>query len=168
MQNLTWTRKGSKNLLISDGNVLVTLNIKSTTGADFLLNDREYIISTKGAWNPVCYVTSNGLEILKLTHGFWTSKGKIIFNDGSIYDTEYISKAGIKLRFSNAGNEILSYAVAFENKRAVLHFAIGIEMIDADKLLILAALGMTMFSGIFMEIAGDNDTTTAAFLTTIS
>ena len=73
------------------------------------------------------------------------------------------------MRFTDAGNEILCYGLAFENKHPIVTFTIGMEMIDAEKLLILSALGMVLFAGIYREIGGDSDATTLALLaTTIS
>jgi hypothetical protein len=40
-------------------------------------------------------------------------------------------------------------------------------MADAEKLLILAAFGMTIFSNFFKEMAGDNDATTIGMLNTV-
>mgnify|MGYP007086748585 CR=1 FL=1 len=168
VKNLTWTRNGQMNLLISDGQPLITLRLRSATAAEFELNNKTYRISTKGLWNPVCSVHQDDREVLRLSYGFWRSKGKIIFNDGSEYDSEYRSKGGLKLRFLNNGNEILSYGYAFENRRPVLVFSLGTDMIDAEKLLILAALGMTIYTGIFKEISGDIDSTTAALLASIA
>jgi hypothetical protein len=167
MQHLKWIKEGYRYTLKSDETFLMTLHIYPAAGAAFILNEKEYVISTKGIWNPSIYVTTSGKEILKLTHSIWSSKGKILFNDGTEYYNEYTSKGGLQLRFTDAGNEILSYAVAFENKRPLLKFTLGNEMIDAEKLLILAALGMTLFSSAFREIAGENDITTVAMLLTV-
>jgi hypothetical protein len=166
MEKLNWTKKGHTHILKNGESVLLTLHIHPTTGADFILNGKEYTIGTKGIWSRYYYITSGENEILKLTHNFWSSKGKITFNDGSECTNEYTSKGGLKLRFADAENEILSYSMVFENKKPTLKFKLGLEMIDAEKLLILAALGMTLFSGILQEIGGDGDAATMVLLAT--
>lgn len=166
MKNVQWIREGRNYWLQSDGTSLISLTVHPATGSEFILNNRKYSIRTKGVWNPASYVSVNGSEILKLTHRFWGSKGTITFTDGTIYESEYTSKGGLQLCFLNAGHEILSFRIVFENKQPVLKFTMGIEVIDAEILLILAALGMTLFSSIFEEMTGENDNTTATLLLT--
>jgi hypothetical protein len=167
MKNIKWIQQGQKYFLKNDEALLLTLNIHPTIGADFKLNNKTYEICTKGNWNPTWCINVDGTEIVKLISGFWSSKGKIMFSDGTEYSNEFTSKGGLKMRFLDSGNEILSYEVVFENKRPALAFTLGIEMVDAEKLLILAAFGMTIFSNIFKEMAGDSDTTTISMLSTI-
>lgn len=168
MEKLSWTNEGNKYFLKSGESILMTLQVYPAATAEFNLNGKKYVISTKGIWNPCCYITSEEKEILKLTHNFWSSKGKIVFLDGTECNSEYTSRGGLKLRFSEAEKEVLSYGVSFENKRPHLIFKLGFEMIDAEKLLILAALGMTMFSSLFKEIAGESDSTTLPTLLLLS
>lgn len=153
-------------MLMREGYLLATLNIRSSTSAEFVLNEKNYSIRTSGLWNPSCSVFSGEEEIVKLSYRFWTTKGSIVFKDGSVYESAYTSKGGLKLRFLNKGHEILSYGYVFENKRPLMVFSLGTDMIDAERLLLLAVLGMTMFSGIFREIAGGSDSTTWSLITT--
>jgi hypothetical protein len=167
VNNLKWISDGQKKMLMSEGHILVSLHIRSAINAEFLLNDKTYSIRTKGIWNPSYGVFSADQEIITLSYSFWTTKGRIVFNDGAVYESAYTSKGGLKLRFLNNGHEILSYGYVFENKRPSMVFSLGTDMIDAEKLLLLAALGMTMFSGVFMEIAGGTESTAWSLITTM-
>jgi hypothetical protein len=105
--------------------------------------------------------------VVKITHSLWGGNGRIVFGDGKTYSTSYTNKCGLKLRFLKDENEILVYGIEFVNKKPTLAFSIGIAMIDVDKILILSAVGMIIFSSIFKEMASGSDATTTAMLATI-
>ncbi|MCX6208865.1 MAG: hypothetical protein NTZ59_05030 [Bacteroidetes bacterium] len=46
-------------------------------------------------------------------------------------------------------------------------FNIGTTLIDAEKILLLSAIGMIIFSTIFNEVATGSDATTTALLATV-
>lgn len=166
MKNLKWVKTGDSYILQNDDSLLLTLEVKPGKDSVFILNNRQYAVVQKGFWSSAYYVISEGEEIVKLSHGFWGSKGKIDFNDGSVYLSAYSSSSGLKMQFTDAGKEILTYGMAFENKRPELTFTVSTAMIDAEKLLILAALGMVVFSVVYKEMAGDGDGTALILLST--
>jgi hypothetical protein len=167
MHNLQWLQEDGKQLLKNNGTVLVTLDIKNSSNAVFMLNNRQYTVVQKGAWIPFTCVSFQGEEILRLSFSFWGSKGKILFNDGTQYNCRYSSKPSLKMQFADREDEILRYGIEFQNKRPVLTFTVGTTLLDADKLLILAALGRVHFAGIYNEIAGGDDITSLAVLSSV-
>lgn len=165
MRNLKWIKEDKRYLLKSDESSMIDLTITSAGAASFFIANKQYQVSKKGFFSPAYIVQSEGEEILKLSHGFWGSSGRIAFSDGSVYTSEYKNKGGLKMRFMDGENEILSYGRNVENKKLVPSFSIGISMVDADKLLILAALGVIIFQCLFSEDSSGDD---AAFLATIA
>jgi hypothetical protein len=157
MKNLKWIQDGQKYFLTNDETLLLTLNFLPAAGADFILNEKEYLVNQKGSWNPAYYVTASGKEIIKLTHSFWGSKGKIICWDDTVYKCEYINKGGLMVRFLDGENELLSYYLSTKTKQLTIGFSIGTYMEDAEKLLILAALGMVLFTSLAGENFSKND-----------
>ncbi len=167
MKKLYWTKKGDDYLLKNDEEVLLSLFFKLSGTSSFIINNKEYIISKKGFWNPGYFIKHNEEYILKLTHHFWGSNGKIVFNDGTEYTTDYKTRGGLKLRLTEEDREILAYKTQFVNSRPVMNFQVSENMLDADKLLIMAALGMTIYTTIFGE-DGTSDADTATFLLMVS
>ncbi len=157
MKNLKWTSQGEKHYLKNDEETLVDLTINPLKKPSFIINQKQYIVSNEGFWNPSYIINCNEQEIVKISHSLWGSGGRIIFNDGKIYTTKFTNKGGLKLKFLQDENEILVYGIEFVNKKPVLNFSIGTIMIDAEKILILSAIGMIMFSSIFKEMAGGGD-----------
>lgn len=158
MKNLQWQRDGDLFLLKNNQDVLVSLSQKNCMNADFVMGTTEYQIERKGFWIPGYSVsTKAGDHILKLTHSFWGSRGTIAFNDGWVCDMVYSSKGGLTLRFTEGGNEILVYGTVFENKAQKMYFNTGTALLDADKLLMLAALGLTIFNTMQKENNGEDD-----------
>lgn len=164
MKNLRWVKEGEKYFLKSDDTSLIILNISPQAGADFILNEKEYVIKRRGIWNPAYYVTESGIEILKLTHSFWGSKGRIICWDDTIYKCEYLNKGGLKVRFLEEENELLSYYLSLEEKQQKISFSIGNYMEDGEKLLLLVAFGMVLFTSLVGENYSNNDDNSALLL----
>ena len=167
MKNLKWISNGENHYLKNDEETLVDLIIAPLKKPSFIINQKKYIVSCKGFWNPAYIIHCEEQEIVKITHSLWGGNGRIIFNDGKTYNTNYTNKGGLKLRFLKDENEILTYRIEFVNKKPVLAFSIGTTMIDAEKILILSAIGMIIFSSIFKEMATGSDATTTAMLATI-
>ena len=157
MENLKWFSEGSKFSLKNGDETIMKLSINLAGESICNINDREYQIYKKGAWNSLYYVFADGQEIARLCHGIWGSSGKIAFADGAEYNVAYRSKDGFKIRFMDEENEILEYGVVIMGIRTTMKFKVGISMIDAEKLLLLAALGMIIFFPILKEITGGTD-----------
>lgn len=165
MKNLTWIQEDEKWRLKNDEAILVDVTINLASTSTFSIEHKQYQVVKKGFFSPVYIVQSNEGDILNLSHSFWGSKGRIVFNDGAIYSCDYKYKGGFKMHFMDGDNNILSYARAIENKKTVPAFSIGISMVDAEKLLILSALGLILLQSLFMEDSSDND---VALLTSIA
>jgi hypothetical protein len=164
MKNLKWIKEDQNYFLKSDDASLIKINITSVNFADFILNEKEFVIRKKGAWNPAYYVTESGKEIIKLTHSFWGSKGKIICWDDTVYKCEYINKGGLKVRFLDEENELLSYYLSLESKQQPINFNLGTSMEDAEKLLLLVALGMLLFTSLIGENYSNNEDNSSLLL----
>lgn len=157
MKNLKWTSEGEKHYLKSDTETLIDLTIVPLKKPSFIINQQQYTVSSKGFWNPSYIVSWNEQEVVKVSHSLWGNGGRIVFTDGKIYTTKFTNKGGLKLKFLKDENEILVYGIEFINKKPTLVFNIGTTMIDAEKILILSAIGMIIFSTIFKEMAGGSD-----------
>lgn len=151
MKNLKWLKVGNKYLLKTEETVLVDLTINLTGTSIFIIGSNEYQVSRRGFFSPVYTILSKEEKVLTLSHSFWGSEGRIVFNDGSVYTSNYKNKDGLKIRFMDGEHEIITYGRTIENKQSVPFFSIGISMIDADKLLMLAALGAIMLDCLYRE-----------------
>ena len=166
MKNIKWVNEGEKHYLKSDIETLIDLTITSLKKPSFILNQKQYIVSNKGFWNPSYLISCNEQEVVKITLNLWGGNGKVVFSDGEICSTHYTNKGGLKLRFLKDENELLVYGIEFVNKKPVLAFNIGTTLIDAEKILLLSAIGMIIFSTIFKEMAGGSDTESDLILLT--
>ena len=151
MENLAWKKKGDAYYLASPTQELVKLHYELIHKVVFWVSDEVYEVQRSGLWNQRYAVYRNNEEVLSVSHNFWGSKGKINFSDGSNYATDYKYKNNLTLRFLDGESEILSYSVGMENGKRKAIFDIGIALIDAERLLLLATLGMVMFLNIFSE-----------------
>lgn len=154
---MKWINNGEKHYLKNDEETLVDLIITPLKKPNFIINQKKYTVSNKGFWNPFYIVSCNEQEVAKITHSLWGSGGRIVFDNSKTYTTKFTNKGGLKLRFLKDENEILVYGIEFVNKKPVMTFSIGTSMIDAEKILILSAIGMIIFSTIFKEMAGGSD-----------
>lgn len=157
MKNIQWVNEGEKHYLKNDTETLIDLTITPLKKPSFILNQKQYIVSSKGFWNPAYVVSYNNEDIVTITHSLWGGKGRIVFSDGEVCSTHYSNKGGLKLRFLKDENELLVYGIEFVNKKPVLTFNIGTILIDAEKILLLSAIGMIIFSTIYKEMAGSTD-----------
>jgi hypothetical protein len=155
---MKWQKVGSSYLLTSDTEELIRLQYDVTQASVFEMNGGVYTVSKKGFWNQRYHIAKKGFEVGMVSHNFWGSKGAIRFVDGTNYNSDYKYKNVLTLRFMDGESEILNYGVGGEPGKQFAVFSLGIAMIDADKLLIMAALGMIMFLDIFNEFneAGDD------------
>ena len=156
--NLQWTKEGNKHLLKNDGYTQIELTIQTGGKSICIINGIQYIISSKGFWQPVYQIQKEGVEILKLTHSFWGSNGTIQFENGSTYSLKYTTGSNFKLIFRDAENDIITYGTARANNQLAMTYHIGISMVDADKILLLSALGMVIFYSMCREFMSDDDT----------
>lgn len=156
MTNLQWVREGDTCLLKDQEMVLIDLRLQHGGNASFFIQQKKYTITRKGFWIPVHHLVQNNVPVLKMMHGFWGSNAKIVFEDGSTYGMEYRNKNGLQIIFLDGDQEILSYGTVLNEQQPVMSFHIGIAMEDAEKLLLLAALGMTISACIFKENSSDD------------
>lgn len=158
MQNLKWINEGNRYILKNGEEVMVDL-LHSLSGNDtFFINAKKYNIVCKGFWNPGYEIKLEEKTILRFSYGIWKNAGTIIFSDGSQYQSDYRSKNGLKMRFLDKENEIMVYGMEYNNRQNIsMSFYVGIVMEDAEKLLILAALGMSIFSSQLREMISGED-----------
>lgn len=156
MNNLTWKKVGDAYYLVSASEELVKLLYELTGTSSFWMNNDIYLVRRSGFWNQRYTVYNNNEEVVSVAHKFWGSKGKIQFSDGAQYVSDYNYKNTLTLRFLDNGTEILSYHVGSENGKQQTVLNLGIALIDAERLLILATLGMVMFLNIFNEFKEDD------------
>lgn len=158
MKNLQWTKEGGHYLLKNKEEVFINLNHTPSKSATFSINNRYYSISLKGFWAPRYVVSYEGENILELAYSLWKTSGNIKCSDGSTYQLKYESKNGFKMRFLDGESEILSYAMDYKDlKNLKMSFYIGTVMEDAEKLLRLAALGMSIFLSHIGEMTSADD-----------
>ncbi len=156
MTNLQWIRERDTCLLKDQETVLIDLRLQHGGNASFFIQQKKYNITRKGFWMPVYHLVQNNEPVLKMIHSFWGSNAKIVFEDGSTYSMEYKNRNGLQIIFLDGKQEILSYGTVLNEKQPILSFHIGIAMEDAEKLLQLAALGMTIATCIFKENSSDD------------
>jgi hypothetical protein len=155
---MQWIRQNDQYQLINQGETLVSVTIRQHKHAEAIINGVGHDIRLTGFWNPGYTVTNNSGTVLTLTHSFWGSKGKIRFADGSTFSSQYLNHRNLELQLQQDGAMVVSYAVSYAAGRPVMVFQAGIALEDAEKLLILAALGLTMFSAILTETQAGTDT----------
>lgn len=158
MQHLTWKKKGDAYYLATPDEEVVKLLVEKPCKAIFWLNDEVYEIKRSGFWSPKYAIYNNSKEVLSLSYNFWGGKGKIQFPDGPHYTSSYCCSSTMTLRFMDGDNEILNYGVSNEGINQKVIVNVGIALIDADRLLILVALGMAMFLNMLHEHMEDDDT----------
>lgn len=156
MNNLTWNKTGDAYYLASPAEELVKLQYELIGKTVFWMNHEVYEVKRSGFWNQRYTVYKNNLEVVSVSHNFWGSKGSIKFLDGVQLTSDYKCKNILTLRFLDGNAEILKYHVGTENGKHQTIFNLGIALVDADRLLLLATLGMIMFLHIFNEFKEDD------------
>lgn len=156
MNNLTWQKKGDAYYLASPIEELVKLQYEPTGSTTFWLNQETFEVKRSGFWNQRYCVFKKNLEIVSVSHNFWGSKGSIKFSNGGYYTSDYTYKNTLTLLFLDGSTEILSYHVSKKNDKHEIILNLGIALVDAERVLILATLGMVMFLNIFNEFKEDN------------
>jgi hypothetical protein len=156
MNKLTWNKTGDAYYLASPGEELVKLQYELSGTTVFWFNHEVYEVKRSGFWNQRYTVYKNNQAVVSVSHNFWGSTGNIKFPDGVQYTSDYKYKNLLTLRFLDGAAEILSYHVAINNGKKETIFTPGIALVDAERLLLLATLGMVMFLNIFNEFK-DND-----------
>jgi len=168
MNDLYWVKENGKYLLKNNDAILIDLSMNTTGQSVFTINNKQYTIARKGFWNAYYYIADGYTEVLRIVHSFWGSNGKIAFADGSSYISEYKAKSGVLcMRFIDGDKEILSYKTMLQKHSLSLDFTVGTSMVDAEKLLLLAALGKVLFTTLFNDGSATDDATTSVLLSSI-
>lgn len=157
MNNLAWRKLGDAYYLASPNEELVKIQLESGSKAVFWMNNEVYEVKRSGFWNQRYAITRGQREIAVVTHTFWGSTGKISLYDGTTCTSEYHYSSKLTMRFAEGSGEILRYQAVTENGVHKPVLTLGISMVDADKLLLLATLGMVMFLNFFNEFENDGD-----------
>jgi hypothetical protein len=168
MNNLYWIKENGIHLLKHNDTILVELSINIIGNSLFIIDQKNYTISRKGFWNDYYYITDGSTELVRITHNFWGSNGKISFSDGSCFVSEYKTKGGVLyMRFIDGDREILCYKTVLEKQNHSSQFQVGTSMVDAEKLLLLSALGKVLFATLFNDGNSVDDGATSILLTSI-
>jgi hypothetical protein len=157
MQNLLWNKTGDLYYLESPSEKLVQLHYEPANKISFRINDESYELKRTGFWNQRYTVYKNNQVVVKLSHNFWGSTGKINFSDGTQYMSDYKNKNTLALRLLDGESEILSYQEGLEDGKRKAILLLGVALVDAEKILLLATLGMVMFLNIFNEFKDEGD-----------
>lgn len=157
MGNLTWTKSGDQYLLASPKQELVKLRYQSIGKTTFWLNEVTYEVKRSEFSNRRYTVYASDQQVLSLRNNFWGSKGIIQFPDGTQYLSDYTRKNTLTLHFLDPDTEILSYSVETSSGRQQVVLNLGWALLDADRLLLLATLGMVIFLNIFNEFNDGGD-----------
>ncbi len=155
MNKPVWKKVGDSYLLTSSEEELIRLNYRVGNACSFAISKMEYSAERKGFWSQHYEVIQNGIKTATLSFNFWGSKGHIQFEDGTRYQSNFTYKNVLTLKFTEGDSEILRYYVNGEPGKQYAAFSLGMVMLDADKLLIMAALGMILFLSIFNEFNSD-------------
>ena len=151
MDNLKWLKIGSDYRLISPTDELIRLAYEPLGRTTFTINGEMYAVERTGSWNLRYRLTGRQGEITTVSHTFWGSHGDIRFADGTSYHIDYPRKPLLTLRFLEEQSEILHYRVSGERGQLYAVFSLGYALLDADKVLTMAALGLVIFLDIFHE-----------------
>ena len=155
MKNVKWHKQDEKELLMTGDQVLIDLKVNLVKDSICIIQNIEYTLRRKGMWQHNYFMFHQDKQLLKMVFNFWGNKGKVHFNDGTFIDCDLQTSGGLKIRFLNNEQEILSYKSIGKAKDRETVFHIGIAFVDAEKLLFLAAIGKYIFSIMYYECGDD-------------
>ncbi|GCC51754.1 hypothetical protein SanaruYs_19830 [Chryseotalea sanaruensis] len=153
---MNWTKEGEYYNLSTEKESLLKLKFDLLKTTTFQIGDQEYIIEKKGFWQPYYLVHKGEALVATLRHDFWGSKGRIELTNQTTYQVEYKFKNTLTLRFLHQEQEILSYHVETTGALSKSVFRVGVVIVEEELLLVLAAMGMTIFLSIFNEFKADS------------
>lgn len=146
--DIKWTKEREKWLLVHGEELLLSLGINQTGARPLFLEGRSFQILKSGIWNPIWYIeTDRKDKILQMKSGFWSSKGKVRFRDGSIYECHLKTMPHLQLIFSDPryGENLMSFCLEQgSDGKQVPHMVLHQKEILTDKFLFLLALGMSL------------------------
>ncbi len=167
MKDLRWEKDGNGVYQLQNGTeTLVRLFYSATGKPSFELGGTHYAVARKGFWN-IRYVArrtrpAQQEEHLSFSHNFWGQGGTLTFSDGSVYKAAYkLSKTLSLLIRDQSGRQVLSYHVENPAPGAKTVLQPGNDFLDGDKLLVMAALGMIVFLGMFNEFNNQQESFTS-------
>lgn len=154
---MEWQKDKEVYLLVNNNEILIKVFMDLNNKAMFEINNKLYQFKHKGFFNPVYFVTCEGQEILHLKNSLWGGKGYVEFSDTAHFSLKISSGSDFKLQFFDGVQEILTYGYKIEKKKSKMTFAVGEAIIDADKLLILSAVGLITFTPYIAENNGGEE-----------
>ncbi|MDX2173749.1 MAG: hypothetical protein SFY56_11560 [Bacteroidota bacterium] len=157
MINLNWVKTTKSFLLKNEDTILVNLNYNVGKKSSFYIDENEYTIDLVGFWIPEYVVLKGNRKIISLKQSFWENKGEIIFNDTYCFTSEYKNKNGLSLVISEGDNHVLSYKIKFEGTTRTVVLEMGTNLIDVDKILLLATLGFVMINSALSDESSSGD-----------
>lgn len=157
---MEWQKNGNQYLLVNNNEILVRVSRDAHYKSVFEMDNKLYHYRPKGFWNPTYIVTHKDEEILQLKNSWWGGDGQIEFKDKSQYAVRISSRNGLQLQFLDGDREILLYGSKIENRKMKMTFSVADAIIDAEKLLIMAAIGFITFAPYVAENSGQVEITT--------
>ncbi|MBW3467921.1 hypothetical protein [Arthrospiribacter ruber] len=165
--NLKWNKEKDIWQLYNGEESLLSLGKKVKGQRPLFLENRSFKISEKGSWNPTWYIeTERNEKILEMKFGFWSSKGKIRFQDGARYECHFRNMSNLQIIIYDLRyhEDLVSFQLeTYEKGKARPKMVLHQKEVFTDKLLFLLGLGMSLFLQHYQE---DADFTTTFLLLT--
>lgn len=164
--DIKWVKEREKWNLVHGEELLLSLGTHQSGARPLYLEGRSFQIIKTGIWKPIVFIqTPNRDKILQMKSGFWSSKGKISFRDGAIYECDFKNMAQLQLIISDPryGENLISFRPGRQaDGKHIPQMVFHQKEILTDKLLFLLALGMDLFLHYHQD---DFDLTTFLLLT---
>jgi hypothetical protein len=146
---IRWVKEKNSWNLLNGEEVILKLGKQEKQIRNLWLENRRFKLMQKGSWSSSYHIESEGnQQILKLKFGFWSTVGKIKFEDGSRFECHLKNLANLQIVFHDLRyrEDLLSYQVQ-QSKNGENYPVMIFHQKEAftDKLLFLLALGMSLF-----------------------
>ncbi len=151
MGNLRWKKLTDTFTLMLDNETLVQLHYTNCTHATFQLGSDMYTVVVEGRWRPRYLVTKNNAPVISVSTSLWRNHGTISMRSGEVYEIEYGFKDGVTVRFYDQQQEILIYNECDNQETGQIKFQVGTALVDGEKVVLLATLGLIMFSSMVFD-----------------
>jgi len=145
MADLFWTKTGDAYYLASSTEELVKLQFDGSSKIIFWMNNEVYEVRRLGWWSRSIAILHKHQEVLVATQRSCGSGGTVTFADGAQFLIDYKSSGPFVLRVMDGQSEILRYRASEDHGQKTAILTLGITLIDAERLLQLATLGMVLF-----------------------
>lgn len=156
MKELKWKKSGDAYYLSTSTENLVRLHYEHMGHIVFWINREPFEVKQSGFWAQRYAVFKDGNKLVSLSDRFLGSTGEIRFSDGTRYSCLYNQYREFTLHFFDDKNEILNYYLVEEHGKKQAALQLGTTLWDAERLLVLASLGMVVLLFLFEEFKENN------------